>query len=109
MLGGLEPAGKPGVQIFELAHQRRRANRLYVTERPAAERREADSEHRTHVAVALGADDSVLEAAHRFVEHREHAPLLDLGGRYHRALRGSAGYGVCLGIDGAFLTLLVVQ
>ena len=54
------------------------ANAVHVAERPAAEGREPDPEHRPDVAVTRRTQNAFLEAPRRLVDHRQHAALDDL-------------------------------
>src|SRR5689334_7303367 len=72
-LGGLESWRESGVQLLQLSNDGRGADRVHVSERPAAEWGEADAEDSPDVAIAHRAQNTLLEAAGCFVDHREHA------------------------------------
>src|SRR5207249_739227 len=73
-----------------LQHLRReaRAELVEIAERPAAERREAETEDRADVAVAGRAQYAFLQTPGRLVEEREDEPVLDVA-HVERASRGS--------------------
>ena len=85
----VESSGVLRVQRLELPHDLGGADGVDVAERPAAERREPDAEHRADVAVARRAHDALLETAHGLVDHRERAAALD----FLRRQRGAARAG----------------
>src|SRR3954466_9388400 len=73
-----ESASKTNVQYPQLLHHGLQAERVHVPEGTTEEGGEADPEHRAHVAVAGGAEHSLLQAAGRLVDHGEHGALPDL-------------------------------
>src|ERR1039457_2925954 len=105
----VEPPGVLGVQLLQPAHDLPRADRVDETERPAAERRKADAEHRADVAVARRADDVLLEAARPLVDHRERAAALDLLTRQFRAARAGRKQGVHRLVPSALPAARVVE
>src|SRR5437867_12795687 len=73
-----EARRKALIQRFHLAHDLCSSDGVDVSEGAAAEWREADAEHRADVAVPGRSQNSLLETAHGFVDHREHAAIHDL-------------------------------
>src|SRR5690606_32778357 len=51
---------------------------IQVPERSTAKWRESNSHHRSHVPVAGAPQHTILQTAHRFVDHSQRQPLLDL-------------------------------
>src|SRR6185503_2586329 len=78
----LESAREAGIQIFQSLDHDLDAERIHVAEGSAAERWKADAEDRAHITVPRGLDDSVLQAARGFIEHRQHGSLLHLDRRH---------------------------
>src|ERR1700716_2341167 len=65
-LGRLEPSRKTRVEILGSLHHDLDAQAVHVPERPAPERRKADSEYRSYIAVSRRVNDSVAQAASGF-------------------------------------------
>jgi hypothetical protein len=77
-LGRGEPRRPIGVQSLQRSNQSLSPERIRVPKRSATKRREADAEHRSDVPVARRPENSVLQAANGFIDHREHAAALNL-------------------------------
>ena len=54
------------------------AERIQPAERAAVERREAEAVHQRHIRFCRAGDNAFFEAAHHFVDHRDHHPGDDL-------------------------------
>src|SRR5688500_4186172 len=77
-LRGLEASWKPRIEILEALHHDPDTERIHVAKGTTPERRKADSEDGANVAIASGADDTLAQAARRFVQHCQNGALLNL-------------------------------
>ena len=68
-------------ELFEFCLERGRADRFDVGDRAAAERREASAEDHAGVEQVGIGDDAIMQAAHRFIEHRQDQAILEIGWR----------------------------
>src|SRR6266550_7949199 len=79
---GTVPLGEP----FQIGHDALRSEVVGIPERPATERRKAESEDRADVTIARAPDDALAERPCCFIHHAEHEALQNLG-RTRAAIR----------------------
>src|SRR5215217_1692913 len=77
----LESPREPVVEIFQSLHEFRNADRVHVSKRATAERRESKSEYRSDIAIARRANHVLSETSRCFVEQRKYCALLNLQSR----------------------------
>src|SRR3954468_173960 len=96
------------MKVLEAAHDRVRADRVDVPERPASKWWKAEPEDSADVAIPCRPEDAFLQTEHGFVHHSEYAALGDLvrGNLRPVLLADDSVNGL---IDGALLTLFVIS